>query len=116
MPAFLHVIMNLGGLRELCDLRKAQGKTFVPRCMDAFARNAAANSAKSRSIVRATVPICCRRVSTKPRSLEELGNVELLPQVEIGDGFVYEHEHLLIGLSFALAKSARTDARSRTTT
>jgi hypothetical protein len=38
-----------------------------------------------------------------------LDQVELFPRVEIGDQFIYEHEHLLIGLSFALAQSARTD-------
>jgi len=33
----------------------------------------------------------------------------LFLQVEIGDQFVYQHEHLIMGLSYALAKSARTD-------
>jgi hypothetical protein len=33
----------------------------------------------------------------------------LFPQVEIGEGFVYEQEHLIVGLSFALAKAARKD-------
>lgn len=55
------------------------------------------------------------REHEKPRSLENLDGVELFPRVEIGDQFVYEHEHLLVGLSFALAKSARSD-RSLTDT
>ena len=33
----------------------------------------------------------------------------LFPQVEVPRQFVYEQEHLLVGLSFALAKSARAD-------
>ena len=49
------------------------------------------------------------REHEKPRSLESLDGVELFPRVEIGDQFLYEHEHLLIGLSFALARSARSD-------
>jgi hypothetical protein len=49
------------------------------------------------------------REHEKPRSLEDLDQVELFPRVEIGDQFIYEHEHLLIGLSFALAQSARAD-------
>lgn len=49
------------------------------------------------------------REHEKPRSLEDLDGVELFPRVEIGDQFLYEHEHLLIGLSFALAKSVRAD-------
>jgi len=43
------------------------------------------------------------------RPLEGLDQAALLPQVEIGDQFLYEHEHLIVGLSFALAKSARAD-------
>ena len=31
-----------------------------------------------------------------------------MPAVEISDQFVYEHEHLIVGLSFALAKSVRS--------
>ena len=33
----------------------------------------------------------------------------LFPQVEIGEQFLYEHEHLIMGLSYALAKSAKAD-------
>jgi len=34
---------------------------------------------------------------------------ELFPQIEIFQQFLYEHEHLILGLSYALAKSARAD-------
>lgn len=34
---------------------------------------------------------------------------ELFANVEIGEQFLYEQEHLILGLSYALAKSARTD-------
>ena len=33
----------------------------------------------------------------------------LFPQVDIGEAFLYEHEHLILGLSYALAKSARAN-------
>ena len=33
----------------------------------------------------------------------------MFPEVEIGEQFLYEREHLLLGFSFALAKSARTN-------
>jgi len=33
----------------------------------------------------------------------------LFPEVEIPEQFLYEREHLILGLSFALAKSARAD-------
>ncbi len=49
------------------------------------------------------------REHEKPRSLQDLDQAALFPQVEIGDQFLYQQEHLLLGLSFALAKSARAD-------
>ena len=49
------------------------------------------------------------REHEKPRALEGLQDIELFPQIEIGDQFLYEHEHLLIGLSFALARSVERD-------
>lgn len=49
----------------------------------------------------------------KPRSVEELDPAALFPKVEIGDRFLYEQEHLLLGLSYALAKSARADQGAR---
>lgn len=45
----------------------------------------------------------------KPRSIEDFDPATLFPKIEIGDRFLYEQEHLLLGLSYALAKSARAD-------
>ncbi len=45
----------------------------------------------------------------KPRAMAELDQTSLFPKVEIGDQFLYEQEHLLMGLSYALATSARAD-------
>jgi hypothetical protein len=50
------------------------------------------------------------RSHEKPRSADELKDVELFLSVEISDQFLYEREHLLIGLSYALAKSARANS------
>ena len=33
----------------------------------------------------------------------------MFPKVEIKDQFLHEHEHLLLGLSYSLARSARSD-------
>jgi len=41
--------------------------------------------------------------------LDEQGREALLPDVEIAERFLYEREELILGLSFALAKSARAD-------
>jgi hypothetical protein len=49
------------------------------------------------------------REHEKPRSTSELDPAALFVQVELGDQFLYEHEHLIMGLSFALAKVARAD-------
>ncbi len=45
----------------------------------------------------------------KPRPIQDLDQAALFPQVEIGEQFLYEHEHLIMGLSYALAKTAQTD-------
>src|SRR5262250_39772 len=49
------------------------------------------------------------REHEKPRQLEDLDREALFPQIEIPGQFLYEHEHLVMGLSYALAKSARAD-------
>ena len=49
------------------------------------------------------------REHEKPRDVNELDRAALFPEVEISEQFLYEREHLLLGLSFALAKSARTN-------
>lgn len=49
----------------------------------------------------------------RPRSLETLDRKALFPGVEIGEQFLYEQEHLILGLSFALAKSAKADRSIR---
>jgi hypothetical protein len=49
------------------------------------------------------------REHEKPRPIESLDPAALFLQVEIGDQFIYEHEHLVMGLTYAMAKSARAD-------
>jgi len=41
--------------------------------------------------------------------MEELDRSALFPQVEIPEKFVYEQEHLMMGLTYALFKSANSD-------
>ena len=53
------------------------------------------------------------RQHERPRSLETLDRDSLFPNVEIGDQFLYEQEHLILGISFALAKSAKADPSVR---
>jgi len=49
------------------------------------------------------------REHEKPRPASDLDRASLFLDVEVDDQFVYEHEHLLLGLSYSLAKSARAD-------
>jgi hypothetical protein len=49
------------------------------------------------------------REHEKPRPLQDFDQAALFLQVEIGDQFLYEHEHLILGLTYALAKSVQAD-------
>ena len=49
------------------------------------------------------------REHEKPRSAEEFDPAALFLQVEISDQFTYEREHLLMGLTYALATAARAN-------
>jgi len=49
------------------------------------------------------------RQHERPRSLQDLDQAELFPKVEIGEPFLHEHQHLLLGINYALLKSARAD-------
>jgi len=49
------------------------------------------------------------REHEKPRQIEDLDRSALFPQVAIPEQFIYEHEHLVVGLSYALFKSVNSD-------
>ena len=49
------------------------------------------------------------REHEKPRSAGEFDADALFLQIEISEQFTYEREHLLMGLSYALAKAAHAD-------
>lgn len=49
------------------------------------------------------------REHEKPRSADQIDPAGLFLQIEVSDQFMYEKEHLLMGLTFALAKAARAD-------
>src|SRR5271167_1194855 len=51
------------------------------------------------------------REHEKPRPADQFDRASLFLQVEISEQFTYEREHLLMGLSYALAKAAQA-ARS----
>jgi hypothetical protein len=49
------------------------------------------------------------REHDKPRPADQFDPASLLLHIEVSDQFTYEHEHLLMGLSYALAKAAHGD-------
>lgn len=55
------------------------------------------------------------REHEKPRGMADLDPAALFLQVEVGDQFLYQHEHLIMGLTFALSKSVRADRNLKDT-
>src|ERR1700685_2713469 len=49
------------------------------------------------------------RTHEKPRSSEQIDPSALFLEVELSDQFMYEKEHLLMGLTYSLPQSARAD-------
>lgn len=49
------------------------------------------------------------REHEKLRSMKDLNPADLFAQVEVEDQFLYQHEDLLMGLTYALSKSVRAD-------
>ncbi len=49
------------------------------------------------------------RAHEKPRHPDELDPGTLFPQVEVSEQFIFEHEQLLAGLSYAVTQRARAD-------
>lgn len=49
------------------------------------------------------------REHEKPRPADQIDPAGLFLQVEVSDQFMYEREHLLMGLSYALSKAAHAD-------
>jgi hypothetical protein len=49
------------------------------------------------------------REHEKPRSMADLNPADLFVQIDVEDQFLYQHEHLIMGLTFALSKSVRAD-------
>ena len=49
------------------------------------------------------------REHEKPRPADQIDPAALFLQIEVSEQFMYEKEHLLMGLTYALAKAARGD-------
>jgi len=49
------------------------------------------------------------REHEKPHGMADVKPADIFLQIEVGDDFLYQREHLIMGLTFALAKSVRAD-------
>jgi hypothetical protein len=48
------------------------------------------------------------RAHEKPRPIQELEQAAWFPKIEFGDQFLYENEQIILGLSYSLARVARS--------
>lgn len=92
----------------ICDIRKE--KRFCP----AVHGRICAQCCGEQREVTLDCPSDCpylqqARAHEKPRSASDLEPGALFLQVELGEQLLYEHEHLILGLSFVLSKSARAN-------
>jgi hypothetical protein len=92
----------------ICDIRKE--KRFCPAIHERICPQCCGEQRE----VTLDCPSDCAyllqaREHEKPRSSDQIDPAELFLQVEVSDQFMYEKEHLLMGLTYALAKAARAD-------
>src|SRR6516225_3186296 len=92
----------------ICEIRKE--KRF---CAAVHGRICAQCCGEQREVTL-DCPIDCpylqqAREHEKPRAADQIDPAGLFLQIAVSDQFMYEKEHLLMGLTFALAKSARSD-------
>lgn len=92
----------------ICEIRKE--KRFCPALHGRICRQCCGEQRE----VTLDCPSDCpylqqAREHEKPRAAGALEAAALFLQIEVGDPFLRAHEHLILGLSYALAKSARSD-------
>jgi len=92
----------------ICEIRKE--KRFCPAVHGRICPQCCGEQRE----VTLDCPIDCpylqqAREHEKPRGAEQIDPAGLFLQIEVSDQFMYEKEHLLMGLTYALAKAARAD-------
>ena len=92
----------------ICEIRKE--KRFCPAVHSRICPQCCGEQRE----VTLDCPVDCTyllqaRAHEKPRTADQIDPAGLFLQIEISDQFMYEKEHLLMGLTYALAKAARAD-------
>jgi hypothetical protein len=92
----------------ICDIRKE--KRFCPAIHERICPQCCGEQREVTLDCPSDCPYLLQaREHEKPRSSDHIDPAELFLQVEVSDQFMYEKEHLLMGLTYALAKAARAD-------
>lgn len=92
----------------ICEIRKE--KRFCPAVHGRICPQCCGEQRE----VTLDCPIDCpylqqAREHEKPRPADQIDPAGLFLQIDVSDQFMYEKEHLLMGLTYALAKAARAD-------
>lgn len=92
----------------ICEIRKE--KRFCPAVHDRICPQCCGEQREVTLDCPSECPYLQQaRVHEKPRPLDQIEASSLFLGIDVSEQFMYEHEHLITGLSFALAKAARTD-------
>ncbi len=92
----------------ICETRKE--KRFCPAVHGQICAQCCGTEREVRFDCPSNCPYLIQaRVHEKPRSMEELDQAALFPEIAIPEDFLYRHQHLLGGLAFTLAKAASGD-------
>ena len=92
----------------ICSIRKE--KRFCPAIHDRICPQCCGEQREVTLDCPSDCPYLLQgREHEKPRPAGELNPADLFLQVELSDQFMYEREHLIMGLTFALAKSAHAN-------
>lgn len=92
----------------ICDIRKE--KRFCPAVHGRICPQCCGEQREVTLDCPADCPYLIQaREHEKPRSADQIDPAGLFLQVEVPQQFMYEKEHLLMGLTYALAKAARAD-------
>src|SRR5690348_9121414 len=111
---FQHAIIKTGQFMSCAICEKRKEKRFCPAVHGRICPQCCGEQREvSLDCPSECVYLQQAREHEKPRPIEQLDREGLLPNVEIPQQFLYEQEHLILGLTYALANGARHDRAIR---
>jgi hypothetical protein len=91
----------------ICEIRKE--KRFCPAVHGRICPQCCGEQREVTLDCPSDCPYLIQAREHEHRSADQIDATALFLQIEVPDQFMYEKEHLLMGLSYALAKAARAD-------